>query len=59
LKDYVLTSVTGGVASIKSPKGAFIVETGSFMPNGDLVLSIDRRAGRWVVVTSGGLIESR
>jgi hypothetical protein len=59
VKDYVLKSVTGGVAAIKSSKGDFVVETGSFLPNGDLVVSIDRRAGRWVVVTSGGLIESR
>jgi len=58
MKDYVLTSVTGGVATIKSPKGSFVVETGSLMPNGDLVVAIDRRAGHWVVVTSGGLIES-
>jgi len=58
-KDYVLTSVTGGVAAIKSPKGDFVVETGSLLPNGDLVVSIDRRAGHWVVVTSGGLIEGR
>jgi hypothetical protein len=58
LKDYVLTGVTGGVASIKSPNGDFVVETGSFLPSGDLVVAIDRRAGRWVVVTSAGLIES-
>jgi hypothetical protein len=58
-KDYALSSVSGGVATIKSPKGSFVVETGSLMPNGDLVVSIDRREGRWVVVTSGGLIAAR
>jgi len=58
-KDYVLTHVSGGVAAIKGPTGVFVAETGSLLPNGDLVVSIDRRAGRWVVVTSGGLIESQ
>ncbi len=57
LKDYNLASVRGGIAIIKGPKGRFAVESGSVMPNGDLVLSIDRHAGQWVVVTSGGIIE--
>jgi hypothetical protein len=59
LKDYVLRSVRGGIATISGPGGHFIVESGSLMPNGDQVLSIDRRGGHWVVVTSAGIIEDQ
>jgi hypothetical protein len=59
LKNYVLRSVRGGVATILGPTGHFIVESGGLMPNGDQVLSIDRRGGRWVVVTSSGIIEDQ
>jgi hypothetical protein len=59
LKDYVLHSVRGGIATVSGPTGHFIVESGSFMPNGDQVLSIDRRGGRWVIVTSSGIIEDQ
>jgi hypothetical protein len=59
LKDYVLRSVRGGIATISGPTGHFIVESGSLMPNGDQVLSIDRRGGHWVVVTSTGIIEDQ
>ncbi len=59
LKAYVLRSVRGGLATISGPTGHFIVESGSLMPNGDQVLSIDRRAGHWVVVTSSGIIEDQ
>ncbi len=57
LKDYALLSVRGGVVAISGPTGHFVVESGSLMPNGDQVLSIDRRGGRWVVITSSGIIE--
>lgn len=59
LKDYSLRSVRGGVATISGPMGRFVVESGTILPNGDRVISIDRRAGRWVVVTSSGLIEDQ
>jgi hypothetical protein len=59
LKDYALRSVRGGVATTSGPTGTFVVESGSLMPNGDLVVSIDRRGGRWVVVTSNGIIEDQ
>jgi hypothetical protein len=59
LKDYVLRSVRGGIATVYGPTGRFIVESGSLMPNGDQVLSIERRGGRWVVVTSSGIIEDQ
>jgi hypothetical protein len=59
LKGYVLRSVRGGIATIYGPTGRFIVETGSLLPNGDEVRSIDRRAGHWVVVTSTGIIEDQ
>ncbi len=56
IKGYTLRNVTGGVAVIDGPKGVFVVENGSFMPNGDKVVSIDRHAGHWVVVTTSGTI---
>jgi hypothetical protein len=58
-KDYKVTNVSGGVATLRGQQGSLVVETGSLMPNGDIVVSIDRRAGHWVVVTSGGLIEAQ
>jgi len=56
LKSYSLQTIRGGVAIIKGPRGEFPVESGSIMPNGDRVISIDRRNGRWVVVTTSGVI---
>ncbi len=59
VKDYKLQMVRGGVAIIDGPTGRFSVESGTLMPNGDHVLSIDRRSGRWVVVTTSGIIENQ
>jgi len=59
LKDYVLKTVRGGIAVVKGPKGDFLAEIGTLLPNGDLVISIDRRGGHWVVVTSSGLIQDQ
>jgi len=59
IKSYSLQTIRGGVAIIKGPRGEFPVESGSILPNGDRVISIDRRNGRWVVVTSNGIISDQ
>ncbi len=59
LKNYKLEMVRGGVAIIQGPLGQFSVESGSLMPNGDRIISIDRRGGRWVVVTTSGIVDNQ
>jgi hypothetical protein len=59
LKDYKLQTVRGGVAIIQGPLGQFSVESGSLLPNGDRIISIDRRGGKWVVVTTSGIIDNQ
>jgi len=59
LKSYNLQTVRGGVAILKGPRGEFPVESGSILPNGDRVISIDRRNGHWVVVTTAGVISDQ
>ena len=60
LGDYVLRSVTRGVAVIESPDGLREVRPGSVIPFAGLVTSIEQQEGRWIVVTSRGIIrESR
>jgi hypothetical protein len=56
LKQYVLRSVTKGVALIESPEGLRDVRPGTILPAAGLVTSIEQRDGRWVVVTVRGLI---
>jgi hypothetical protein len=55
-RTYVLRSVTQGTALIESPEGLREVRPGAILPNLGLVSSIELRQGRWVVVTSRGLI---
>ena len=56
LKDYTLRSVANGVAIIDSPEGLREVRAGTVLPYAGLVIAIERRDGRWVVVTSRGVI---
>jgi hypothetical protein len=56
LKQYVLRSVTKGVALIESPEGLREVRPGTILPVAGLVTSIEQHEGRWVVVTVRGLI---
>jgi hypothetical protein len=56
LRDYVLRSVTKGVALVESPEGLREVRPGTILPLAGLVTSIEKRDGKWVVVTVRGLI---
>jgi hypothetical protein len=56
LREYVLRSVTKGVALIESPEGLREVRVGTILPYAGLVTSIERRDGKWVIITSRGLI---
>ncbi len=56
MKAYVLRSVTRGVALIESPEGLREVRLGTVLPYAGLVTSIEQQDGRWVVITSQGVI---
>ena len=56
MRGYVLRSVARGAALIESPDGLREVRPGAILPNAGLVTAIEQRGGRWVVVTSQGLI---
>jgi len=56
LTSYVLRSARDGAALVDSPDGLREVKRGTILPVAGLVTSIEQRDGKWVVVTSGGLI---
>jgi hypothetical protein len=56
LREYVLRSVSKGVALIESPEGLREIRPGTILPLAGLVTSIEQRDGKWVVVTVRGLI---
>jgi hypothetical protein len=56
---WVLRNIYDGTALIQGPRGLVEVEIGDPLPGGGRVESIQRQAGRWVVVTSRGLIVAR
>lgn len=53
---YVLRFVHKGVAIVQIAGKSYVVAPGAALPQAGRVLSIERRAGRWVVVTAAGLI---
>ena len=55
---YVLRDVQGGVAIVEDQSGIHQVVPGEMLAGIGRVQSIERHAGRWVVVTSDGLIDS-
>lgn len=59
LDDWVLRDVAYGSALIGSRRGTFEVYAGDMIPGLGRVDAIRRQDGRWVVVTSRGLIVSR
>ena len=59
LDDWVLRDVAYGGALIGSRRGTFEVYAGDMIPGLGRVDAIRRQDGRWVVVTSRGLIVSR
>jgi len=56
--DYVLRRVFDGVALVEGRRGIIEVEPGFNLPGAGRVEEIRRQDGRWVVVTSKGLIVS-
>ena len=56
---WVLHSVQGGAAIVQSRMGIMEIEVGDPLPGGGRVEAIRRDGGRWVVVTSRGLILAR
>jgi hypothetical protein len=58
-QNYVLREVADGVALIEGPDGLREVWPGRGIPGAGKVTSIEKQAGKWVVITSEGLIEYR
>ena len=59
LEDWVLRDVAYGAALIESRRGSYDVYAGDVVPGLGRVDAIRRQDGRWVVVTSRGLIVAR
>ncbi|GIK79939.1 MAG: hypothetical protein KJZ73_14005 [Pseudorhodoplanes sp.] len=59
VEGWVLRDIVGGRAFIESRHGIFEVVPGTPLPGGGRVENIRRQEGRWVVVTSRGLITAR
>jgi hypothetical protein len=59
IQNYVLREVADGVALIEGPDGLREVWPGRGVPGAGKVTSIEKQAGKWVVITSEGLIEFR
>jgi len=56
IEDYVLRKVFDGVALVEGRRGILEVEQGVTLPGAGRVEDIRRQDGRWVVVTTKGLI---
>src|SRR5215475_600586 len=56
IEDYVVRRVFDGVALVEGRRGIIEVEPGSNLPGAGRVEEIRRQDGRWVVVTTKGLI---
>jgi hypothetical protein len=59
ISGWVLQNVYDGTAYIQSREGAMEVMVGDLLPDGGRVESIRRMNGRWVVVTTNGLVVMR
>jgi hypothetical protein len=59
MEDWVLRGVLNGAALIEGRRGIFEVYAGDSVPGAGRVDVIRRQEGRWVVVTSKGLIVGR
>jgi len=58
IEDYVVRRVFDGVALVEGRRGIVEVEPGATLPGAGRIEEIRRQDGRWVVVTSKGLIVS-
>jgi hypothetical protein len=59
VEGWVLRDATNGAALIQSRRGVFEVFAGEAIPGLGRVEAVRRQDGRWVVVTSKGLIVAR
>ena len=59
IQNYVLREVADGVALIEGPDGLREVWPGRGIPGAGKVVALERQAGKWVVITSEGVIEYR
>jgi hypothetical protein len=57
VSSYVLRYADVDAALVQGPDGTLVVTPGSVVRDAGLIRSIEKRAGRWVVVTSTGTIE--
>jgi hypothetical protein len=58
VRGYVLRGVDGRVALVETRFGLREIQLGQVLPGAGRVQSFERRSGRWVVVTSQGIIDS-
>ena len=56
---YVLRRVRDGAAVVESRAGLREIVPGDNLPGAGRVRAIEKRAGEWVVVTSGGVIDAK
>ncbi len=59
IETYVLREVHDGIAIITEGDSVFQVKLGMILPNVGKVLAIEKRGGKWVIVTPQGLITDR
>lgn len=57
VSSYVLRYADGDAALVQGPDGTLVVMPGSVVRDAGLIRSIEKHAGRWIVVTSTGTIE--
>jgi hypothetical protein len=51
--EFHLVHVANGRAMIEDDAGLWVVQPGSQLPDSSVVASIEKRGGKWVLVTSG------
>jgi hypothetical protein len=54
--EYRLVHVANGRAMIEDKDGLWIVQVGSILPDSSRVMSLEKREGKWALVTSGDKI---
>lgn len=57
LKGYSLRFADEGTALIQGPGGIYAVVPGVRVPDAGMILSVEKRSGRWIVVSEKGFIE--
>jgi hypothetical protein len=54
--DFRLLHVANGRALIEDPEGVYIVRIGSVLPDNSRLSALERRDGKWAIVTSDGKV---